>query len=617
VSNKTKSKTLKNQGDRLIYRILAVSVIITLYFNTNLQDPFNSPKMWILTLLAASLCIYVFPSRQSVKTTKSGSTYNKKIYFVIYSFIISLFLSTVFTDSIYTAFFGASGRRLGFLTYISLSIVLLVLIKFARNTSPRIYAPVLMLSLVLVVYGFLQGSGNDFVAWNNPYNSIILTFGNPNYASAMLAIFAAVLLGGCLEQQLSIYIKVLSISLVILMIVLIQNSKSRQGLLAFIIASLTQLVFIAYFKKKILGRLFIFLLFTSLSLIALAMLQIGPLANLIYKQSVSIRGYYWRAAFEMFKANPIFGIGIDRYGEYFKEYRETNYSLTFSFELNSSNAHNVPLQFLAMGGAIVGISYALISLLVFIAGIKLILKSDASTRNYHTTLFSAWIAFQAQSVISIDNIGLTIWGWILSGLILGLYGNSGSLEEDINLSNLHTRNSLLTKQMVSYICILITSILCLFLYRGEALILKQRSVYNPKIEENRVVTKELGLQMINTPLVDPAYRFMSSTYLLTSGYEDLGFKILDELLTADPRNLDYLNAKAGFLEQLNRKNEAIEFRRLIHKYDPWNARNLLTLGEDFKSVNDKKNMDETLSQILAFASNHPIAIEAREKLTNE
>jgi O-antigen ligase len=617
MSNKIKSKTLKNQSDRLIYRILVVSILITLYFNTNLQDPFNSPKMWILTLLAASLCIYVFPSRVSLKATKSGSTNNKKIYFVIYLFIISLFLSTMFTDSKYTAFFGASGRRLGFLTYFSLAIVVLVLIKFARNTSPRIYAPVLLLSLVLVVYGFLQGSGNDFVAWNNPYNSIILTFGNPNYASAMLAIFAAVLLGGCLEKQLSIYIKFLSISLMLLMIVLIQNSKSRQGLLAFIIACLTQLVFIAYFKKKILGRLFLFLLFTSLSLIALAMLQIGPLADLIYKQSVSIRGYYWRAAFEMFKANPIFGIGIDRYGEYFKEYRETNYSLTFGFELNSSNAHNVPLQFLATGGAIVGISYALIVLLVFITGIKLVLKSDSTNRNYHITLFSAWIAFQAQSIISIDNIGLTIWGWILTGLILGLYGNSGPLQENVILSNSHERNSLITKQMLSYIFILITSILCLFLYRGEASILKQRSVYNPKIEDNRTVTKELGLQMINTPLVDPAYRFLSSTYMITSGHEELGFKVLDELLKYDPRNLDYLNAKAGFLEQLNRKNEAIEPRLLIKKYDPWNARNLLTLGEDFKSVNNKKMMDETLSQILAFASNHPIAIEAREKLKYE
>ena len=617
MSNKTKSKKSKNQSDKLIYRILVVSIVITLYFNTNLQDPFNSPKMWILTLLAASLFIYIFPAGQSVKATKSGFTYNKKIYFVIYLFILSLFLSTVFSDSIYTAFFGASGRRLGFLTYISLCIVVLVLFKFVSTTSPRIYSPVLLLSLVLVIYGFLQGSGNDFVAWNNPYNSIILTFGNPNYASAMLAIFAAVLLGGCLERQVSIYIKILSISLVILMVVLIQNSKSRQGLLAFIIACLTQLVFIAYFKKKILGRLFVFLLFTSLSLIALAMLQIGPLAELIYKQSVSIRGYYWRAAFEMFKANPIFGIGIDRYGEYFKEYRETNYSLTFGFELNSSNAHNVPLQFLATGGAIVGISYLLIVLMVFIAGIKLILKSDVDSRNYHTTLFSAWIAFQSQSIISIDNIGLTIWGWILSGLILGLYSRSGFPEENFHVSNSNARNSLLTKQIISYICILGTSILCLFLYRGEASILKQRSVYNPKIEENRVVSKELGLQMINTPLVDPAYRFLSSTYLITSGHEDLGFKILDELLSGDPRNLDYLNAKAGFLEQLNRKNEAIEFRRLIKKYDPWNARNLLTLGEDFKSVNDKKMMDETLSQILAFASNHPIAIEAREKLTNE
>jgi tetratricopeptide (TPR) repeat protein len=171
--------------------------------------------------------------------------------------------------------------------------------------------------------------------------------------------------------------------------------------------------------------------------------------------------------------------------------------------------------------------------------------------------------------------------------------------------------------MLSYIFILITSILCLFLYRGEASILKQRSVYNPKIEDNRTVTKELGLQMINTPLVDPAYRFLSSTYMITSGHEELGFKVLDELLKYDPRNLDYLNAKAGFLEQLNRKNEAIEPRLLIKKYDPWNARNLLTLGEDFKSVNNKKMMDETLSQILAFASNHPIAIEAREKLKYE
>ena len=34
-------------------------------------------------------------------------------------------------------------------------------------------------------------------------------------------------------------------------------------------------------------------------------------------------------------------------------------------------------------------------------------------------LVGAWVAFQAQSIISINQIGLAIWGWIFSGLIIG------------------------------------------------------------------------------------------------------------------------------------------------------------------------------------------------------
>jgi hypothetical protein len=35
------------------------------------------------------------------------------------------------------------------------------------------------------------------------------------------------------------------------------------------------------------------------------------------------------------------------------------------------------------------------------------------------SLVSLWIGFQAQSVISINQIGLAIWGWIFGGLIIG------------------------------------------------------------------------------------------------------------------------------------------------------------------------------------------------------
>jgi UDP-N-acetylmuramate-alanine ligase len=45
-----------------------------------------------------------------------------------------------------------------------------------------------------------------------------------------------------------------------------------------------------------------------------------------------------------------------------------------------------------------------------------------------TLLFSAWIAYQAQSLISIEFIGLSIWGWILGGALIGLSFQAGSLQ---------------------------------------------------------------------------------------------------------------------------------------------------------------------------------------------
>jgi hypothetical protein len=36
-----------------------------------------------------------------------------------------------------------------------------------------------------------------------------------------------------------------------------------------------------------------------------------------------------------------------------------------------------------------------------------------------TTIVAAWVAYQAQSLISINQLGLGVWGWSLSGLIIG------------------------------------------------------------------------------------------------------------------------------------------------------------------------------------------------------
>jgi O-antigen ligase len=80
------------------------------------------------------------------------------------------------------------------------------------------------------------------------------------------------------------------------------------------------------------------------------MLNQGPLAAILYKESVSIRGYYWKAALKMFFAHPFTGVGVDNYGDYFKQFRAPEYSNTYGFSIGSTSAHNVVLQFFATGG---------------------------------------------------------------------------------------------------------------------------------------------------------------------------------------------------------------------------------------------------------------------------
>ena len=64
------------------------------------------------------------------------------------------------------------------------------------------------------------------------------------------------------------------------------------------------------------------------------------------------------------------------------------------------------------------ILFILITILTMYSG----LSSISREKTYEPTLtaiFIAWICYLCQSIISIANIGLSIWGWTLSGLLIG------------------------------------------------------------------------------------------------------------------------------------------------------------------------------------------------------
>jgi hypothetical protein len=63
--------------------------------------------------------------------------------------------------------------------------------------------------------------------------------------------------------------------------------------------------------------------------------------------------------------------------------------------------------------------------LAFISAIKVFRRTQHFNPLF-TGLFAVWVAYQAQSIISLNQLGLAVWGWIISGLLIGYEINTRS-----------------------------------------------------------------------------------------------------------------------------------------------------------------------------------------------
>ena len=171
-------------------------------------------------------------------------------------------------------------------------------------------------------------------------------------------------------------------------------------------------------KSKALGYTYLGLVVVGFTGVLLGTLNRGPLASLLYKDSVTYRGDYWRAGWKMTLENPVFGVGLDSYGDWYRRSRTIEATLRRGPDVTSNAAHNVFLDISSYGGFPLVLIYITLMLLVVISAVKVIKRSQGFNAGF-VGLIAGWVAFQAQSIISINQIGLALWGWVLSGLIIG------------------------------------------------------------------------------------------------------------------------------------------------------------------------------------------------------
>jgi len=116
--------------------------------------------------------------------------------------------------------------------------------------------------------------------------------------------------------------------------------------------------------------------------------------------------------------HPWFGVGFDGYGDWYRRTRTLESVLSSNKDVTTDAAHNVFLDISSSGGFPLLLIYLILVIYTLISAIR-VLKRSREFNPPFVAIFAGWVAYQVQSLISINQLGLAIWGWVLTGLIIG------------------------------------------------------------------------------------------------------------------------------------------------------------------------------------------------------
>ncbi len=149
----------------------------------------------------------------------------------------------------------------------------------------------------------------------------------------------------------------------------------------------------------------------------------------------------------MFSENWIYGVGLDSYGDYYRMYRDSTSTNRRGLDIYSNSAHNLFIDLASTGGVILLVGYLAILGTVSLSIFRTFRVSSNITLEYKI-LIILWLAFNLQTLISINVSALAIWGWIFSGLILA-YSDEGKKSQILNDKRMKKGKSYL---VISSIC---------------------------------------------------------------------------------------------------------------------------------------------------------------------
>jgi len=417
----TRSK--KILGSTILTAVVVVTLVVAPY---TLLDPMNLPKMCMLTFFAIFALSLVAPGVRGLFSSDF-----KALVILVSLFILQIVFVLFFSGANFGGqFYGTFGRNTGALSYFSLAFLLLsTSLVSDKKFLKRFIHMALIIGVILVIYGNFQYLGLEPFPYTNLYtvNAPIGTFGNPDFQSAFMGLISVIAFTMVFNTAFN---RALRVGLAIMggaALVVVYETIAKQGYLNLMAGvGVAVMLWLFMTKRKTLGIAVAGIGTVGGGLVFLGLINAGPLASFLYKGSLAARGYYWRAAIKMLIDHPFVGVGMDGFVDWYRRARASDYA-TNSFFSISNAAHNVYLDIASSGGFPLIALYCAILALVIISIVKVVRRNNGFDV-YFVALVGAWVAYQTQAFISINQLGIAIWGWVLSGLIIGYEINTRTID---------------------------------------------------------------------------------------------------------------------------------------------------------------------------------------------
>jgi O-antigen ligase len=404
------------------------TLLVTPFFS---YDPINVPRFIVLFVFGSIGFFLIIVSRKKWLATKYRGVLGASILFIVWGLVATIASGVNLIEGL----FGVTGRQTGLFAYFALTALMVSgVLSSSEKLNRKLVFTLVGMGALSGLYGVLQSLGRDPFDWINPYSPVFGFFGNPNFQASFMGIAAVAAVAMASESAAKPRIRFALLVFVGLALFNIYKSKSQQGYLVFLagVVLVGYLFFRGNYKLNKLTPLYLFASVVGFVAIVIDVLQKSPWRSILYKESVTFRGDFWRAGWKMTIDNPVFGVGLDGYRDHYKASRDVVTALRPGSDAMNDSAHNVFLDISSGGGFPLLIIYVFLIGLTIFSAIRVIRRSQGFNVVFAAVL-GAWVAYLVQLLISINQLGLAVWGWVLMGVIIGYEINTREKVEVVKI----------------------------------------------------------------------------------------------------------------------------------------------------------------------------------------